>query len=328
MFLSFYDKDFNALQNNATLVVGTYNLTRRAVDFDDFTAISQPFTEDVNPTFVVMKDDIGNYKYGAFAGVPALNKDNQTELQASDLKTFFNNEMLVGFGTYTKLNDYFTFVFNKFNSDVVQGSFNIELKAYNVWEELILPYLKYYDLFIESKLNIAQKKIIFSVKKSNKFILPLKLWEINAKNYEKWVVSVNEAQGAVAIDNVITNGTKFILLSDNSITSNVSLRDLFPIKRKAILKETDDTNKLVELLNEANIEALTTLIQNRYNESLEFNTANEERYNNATFETAFDVYASRGEFYKRLPLGEIRENNNNTKTLVAGYRNSDIVNFI
>ena len=87
MIVSFYDKDFKGTKNNASLVVdnASYSLTRRAVDLDDMKCTCEAFTEDMQPTFVVVKNDRGNYLYGALAGVPQLTEDNQTKVTGSDL---------------------------------------------------------------------------------------------------------------------------------------------------------------------------------------------------------------------------------------------------
>ena len=89
MIVSFYDESFNGLQNNASLVVdaASYSLIRRAVDLDELKCTCEAFTESIQPTFVVVKDDRGRYEYGALAGVPQLTSDNQTKITASDLKT-------------------------------------------------------------------------------------------------------------------------------------------------------------------------------------------------------------------------------------------------
>lgn len=347
MITTFYSKDFVPLQNNASLNVGKFQLTRRAVDFDDFSLTSEAFVENVNPCFVVMKNDIGNYIYGAFAGIPTLNKESQTELQASDLKTLFNNEILMEFETYTHLDTMLSAMFEKFNLQVLQGSFSIEvdmtdissialgelkpetkLKVYNVWSDILSPYLKYYNCYMMSKIDIPNKKIKYSIKRTNLFTIPLKLFELGIKDYGKWIASLNEAQAIISVNGTLTYGTKFILLSDSSITSDTSLRDIYPIKRSIIFKETNSSDELVELLNDGNIEALTTIAENRFNESIEFSSNNIKHFENADFDTSFDVYVEKGQLYKTLPLGEIKISSENVKTLVVGYKNNDIINYI
>ena len=347
MIITFYDKNFNALQDNASLNVGEWSLTKRAVDYDDFTATCEPFLEKINPTFVVFKDDYGRYKYGAFAGIPELTKDNQTKLQASDLKTIFNNEILAQFSSYTYLYNYFEDLFDAFDTQAVQESFTIEydlsnitgisitdlapetdLKSYNVWEDCIVPYLKYYNIFIETSLNIKQKKIIFTLKLCNDKTIPLRLWEYDIKNYGKYITSINETQGVVIYNNTSYYGFKWILTANNSITTAATNRDLYPIKKKLVIKETEDPNEINQLKNEANVEALKTLVEARYQESFTIQVDNDRRYNDVNFDTSFNVYSERGQFYKFLPLGEIIENNKGQKTIKIGYKPDDIVYYI
>lgn len=348
MIITFYDRDFNALQDNASLNVGEWSLIRRAVDFDDFTATSEPFLEKINPTFVVLKDDYGRYKYGAFAGIPELTKENKTKLQASDLKTLFNNEILAQFLNFTSVVTYLSDVIQKFKNQVIQNSFEVEfdttnihtdilitdlvpedtLRVYNVWEECILPYLKYYDLFIETKLDVKNKKIIFYLKRTNNRTLPLRLWEYNITNYGKYIVSINETIGAVNYDGNITYGIKWILLSDNSITSTEANRDLFPIKKKIILEETEDSTEVTALLNKVNAEALKQLVEARYQESFQISIDNDSRFTDIDFDVQFIIYSERGIFYKNLPLGEIQENQRGTKTIKIGYKPDDIVYYL
>lgn len=342
MFITFYDKDFKALQNNASLNVGSYTIKRRAVDFDDFTCISEPFIEDVNPTFVVFSDDRGRYSYGAFAGIPTLDKNNQTSLQASDLKTVFNNEIVISFSTFTYLKDYFSKVLTEFINQVEPG-FNIEFeqsrisdiimtdllppsefKVYSIWEELLLPYLKYYDCYMESRLDKANKKVIFTIGKINARTVALRLWEFGIKNFGKAVVSVNETVGVVKLNEGLHYTSNYILRADNTITLEKENRDLYPVKKKIYYKEIDDETKLLETLAEVRVEALKGLVEARYLERLEINPNKIESFENASFSTQFALYTEKGKFYKNLPLGEIIESDKGDKKLVIGYKPSNI----
>lgn len=347
MIVVFYDKDFNALQNNASLNVGKWELRKKAVDFNDFSFTSEPFIENVNPCFVVMKDDYGRKKHCAFAGVPQLNKENQTECQASDLKTIFNNEVLLQFGNYTHIDNMFSYLFTQFNLQVMQGSFALEidmtdlstvqldllkpltdLKVYNVWNDILVPYMKFYDLYITSDLDLVTKKLIFTIKRTNLKTLPLRLWEMGIKNYGKWISSLNETQSVVSVNGVLNYGEKFILLSNNAITNNATLRDLYPIKRNLVLKETEDSSKLADLIIEGNVEAIEKLVSARFNESIEIDTQNIQSYEEADFGTQFEVYTKKNDLYKTLPLGEIYENQDGEKKLKIGYKADNLLFYI
>ena len=202
------------------------------------------------------------------------------------------------------------------------------LKSYNVWEDCIVPYLKYYNIFIETSLNIKQKRIIFTLKRCNDKTYPLRLWEYNIRNYGKYISSVNETQGMVIYNNNITYGFIWILTADNSITTTAANRDLYPIKRKLVIKETEDSSEITKLLNEANVEALKILVEARYQESFTINIDNDQRYDNINFDVQFRIFSERGVFYKMLPLGEIIEDSKGKRTLKIGYKPDDIVYYI
>lgn len=345
MIVIFYDKDFNALQNNASLNVGKYEIRKKAIDFDDFNCTSEAFVEDVNPCFVVLKTDVGRYKYGCFAGIPQINNDNQTSLQGSDLKTLLNNDVLIQFGTYQNLKEMMDYLFTTFNTQVIQNSYTVEfntsdisninlsilipgttLQVYNCWD-FIVPYLKYYDCYMESIIDLSTKKIIFYIKKANKYVVPLKLWEHDIKNYGKWIASVNEAQAVVSLNGTLSYGTKYLLLSNNQITNVVNDRDIFPIKRKVFFKETTNNEEVQSLINEASIEALTTLVEARFNESITLPITGISRFENAGFDTSFAIYAKRGVLYKTLPIGTIYEDGTDKKELTIGYKPNSIVYY-
>jgi hypothetical protein len=344
MFVTFYDENFNALQDNSSLNVADFSIKRKAVDFDDFNFTSEPYLLNVNPCFVVLKDDYGVLKYSAFAGIPQLTNENKTECQCSDLKTIFNNNIVASFGTYSYLDDYFSAVLTAFNTQVLQGSFSLvvdltaintiaisdlmpstDLAVYNVWEDCILPYLKYYDCYLTCDLSIKNKTINVYVKKIDRETKVLRAWEYGLKNIGKWVSSINETQAVVSVSGSLTYGDKFILLKNNSITTTASLRDLYPIKNTIILKETTDSGELTDLLNEANQEALEKIVDGRYNESIEITSAD---FNNVDFGTSFNVYTEKGVFYKKLPVGIITETNENAKTITIGYKIDDISFYI
>ncbi len=380
MIVTFYDKGFNGLQNNASLVVdnGSYSLVRRGVDMDELKCTCEAFTADMQPTFVVVKNDRGNYVYGALAGIPQLDKNNQTKVTGSDIKSMLKSDIMIDFSTSqpSTPKEFFQEVFNAWNDQVNQNSFYCELvfdesvedvrweylqptgervARYNAWEDLFAPYLKYYAFFMTTKIELSEKKVVFRIgcslngKEEN-----VRLWELGIYDYGKWIASVNETQGTVlntttnevnsGIRWVLTSQNKFISCDDSSAADREKLakeRDCFPIKRKVILKEMDDTEKLTELLNEVNAEALKTLADSMFKENLEISNEEflqrfetrrdgdivasnerEEQRVREMFSTKFSIYVKRGSKvpYKRLPCGELHYNENGLKKIQIGYR--------
>nr|DAH53917.1 MAG TPA: hypothetical protein [Caudoviricetes sp.] len=352
MIVSFYDKNFKGLQNNASLVVdyGSYSLIRRGVDLDELRCTCEPFTEDIQPTFLVVKNDRGNYMYGCLAGIPELTNENKTSINGSDLKSMLKSDVYLALtGEENSVNQLLKYVFDSWNEQVTQGSFTCELifrenvgtvgfdqlkptaakGVYNVWEDIFAKYLRYYNLFMTSELDIVNKKVVFSIGRSLYRNLNLKLWEIGIYNYGKWIADVNECQGCVldTAAGTVTYGYRWILTSQNAITVNADQRDIYPIKRRVILKEADSASDTETLLNEANQEALETLAESMYQEDLVLENISDivpneyqEKYD--MFETKFSLYIHRGDSkaYKELPCGELHYDASGLIKVQAGYR--------
>ena len=341
MICSFYDKDFRGLQDNASLVVDSesYSLIKRPVELNELSCKCEAFTENIQPAFLVISDDIGNYIYGSLAGVPILNDDNQTEINGTDLKSLMASDIIIQPTTYSTVNAYLTYIFNQWNTQVNQNSFTCELvfksNVGNISFENLVPstekvivdaleemqtYLKFYNLYIDSQIDLVHKKVIFTIGKTLNAnnLVTIKLWEYGIKNYGKWVASINECQGYY-IDKdtgIWTAGYKWILTSSNNFTITESNRDIYPIKRKVITSE--------ESIDEANTNALMELANGLYNESIEIPVTDIQ----PTFESKFAIYVRRGEEkYKDLPCGELIYNAGGLVKVKIGYR-YDNINFI
>ena len=340
MIVSFYDKNFKGLQDNASLVVAkdSYSLVKRPVEMNTISCVCEAFTEDIQPTFLVIQDNKGGYIYGCLAGIPLLNEKNQTEINGTDLKSMLSSDVILDVTSYITVNDYINYVFNQWKEQVNQDSFNVELiynenvgtitmtdlkpsttekDVYNAYDE-IAKYLKFYNLYIDSKIDLINKKVIFTIgvtmwKNKN---LNIRLSDYGIKNYGKWVADINECQGYYNNNGTWTDGYKWILTSNNKITTTESLRDIYPIKRKVIIN--------TESLNKANEESLTELLNSLYNENIELN-ADDILTDNASFETKFSIYLKKGQgIYKELPCGELHYNANGLTKVQIGYRYSGV----
>ena len=341
MIITFYDKDLTPISDNSSLNVGDWDLKREAVEFDSFTCTSEPFLFQIQPTFMVIKDDLGVYKYGCFAGIPTLTADNQTKETGSDLKTYFNNNMVVRLNTtYTYLEEYFDEIFQAFSNSVNSNGFTCELDTSdiseieigsltpamtdyenkNVWADLIQPYLKYYDLYMTSKIDLANKKLIFYIKKANKNSLAIHLDDYGILNFGKYISSLNEVITYVNVNKgtSISVGHYAILKKDNSVevfTDSAlanSAKDIFPTKVQTIIKTTTSTATadIAKLKEEALEEAIEKLANARYNEAIELTADQTLKLAEADFSTNFQLYYKSGNsyvFYKNLPLGAIEE---------------------
>nr|DAX48497.1 MAG TPA: hypothetical protein [Caudoviricetes sp.] len=352
MIVTFYDETFNGLQNNASLVIdnASYSLTRRAVDLDELKCTCEAFTENIQPTFVVIKNDRGNYVYGALAGVPQLTEDNQTKITASDLKTMLKSDVLLDLSQeFSDVNAFLKHVFSKWNEQVTQGSFTCELvfndnvgtiafeflapaaetwAVYDAWEDIFAPYLKYYGLFMVAELDLVAKKVVFRIGISMYRDVTVKLWEWGIYDYGKWVADVNETQGYVlnTTMKMLTAGTRWILTSQNKITNDSSNRDIYPIKRRITFKETDDTSEVEALKTEADTEALKELVESMYQENIEIEGLLDRGQDPiVSLESRFNVVVRRGEaIYKSLPCGELQYDAAGLKKVKIGFRTTGI----
>lgn len=341
MIVSFYDRKFKGLQDNASLIVdnSSYSLVMRGVDLDELSCTCEAFTEDIQPTFLVVKNDKGKYVYGCLSGIPERTKDNKTKITGTDLKAMLKSDALLDYTqSWSDVSSFLTYVFEQWNTTVNQGSFSCVLEfydtigtipfeylkpeseqkaVYNVWEDVFAPYLKYYGLFMTTELDLIGKRVLFKIGKSMYRAMNIKLWEYGVYNYGKWVADVNETQGAIlnTATGEIAYGAKWILTSQNAITTSESLRDIYPIKKKLVLKETEDSSEIEALKLEADQEALETLTESMFNEDLTLENIK------ADFETKFNIYLKRGgEMYKSLPCGELHYDSSGLVKVQIGYR--------
>lgn len=343
MILSFYDKDFNGLINNASLIVNKkgFRIIKRPVELNEFSCICEPITEDIQPTFIVVRDDRGReIIHSSFAGVPTINEDNQTEINGTDLKTIFSSDIVVQFGTYTYIGEVINIIFNEWNNQVNKGAINCRLvykddaqivplenfipsTDKNVYDALteIQSYLNAYNLYIDSAIDLVSKEIVFTIGKTMKEDLTIKLWEYGFKNYGKWVADINEVQGYfVDVNgnwNSFTdengNDVVWILTSNNEITIDKSKRDIYPIKKRVFTSN--------ESREQANKDALSELLNSRFNENIDLPVKSIK----PNFETKFNVYLKKGQpLYKSLPCGELRFNSDGLYEYQIGYRYTGI----
>lgn len=329
MIVSFYDENFKGLQNNASLVVdkNSYSLIKRPIEMNSLTCVCEAFTENIQPTFLVIKDNIGNKVYSSLAGVPLLNSENKTEINGTDLKSMLSSDVILEPGEYSLVKDYIQYIFNTWKTQH-QNAFNVELvfkdnvtdaigdlkpstdkAVYNAFDE-IQAYLKYYNLYLDCDIDLVNKKVIFTIGKTMFRNVNIKLWEYGIKDYGKFVADVNECQGYYNNGTSWTAGYKWIMTSSGAITTTESNRDIYPIKRKVFVSEED--------LTDANTQALTELLNNLYNEDITLNAIDQM----PNFETKFNVYVNKGDKqpYKSLPCGELHYNSVGLTKFQIGYR--------
>lgn len=340
MIAIFLDKNFVGLQNNASLVVDKNNFTliKRPIETNTFSCFCEPFTEDIQPTFVIIKDDLGrDVLYSSLAGVPEITKNNKTRINGTDLKTLLSSDIILNYGQYTDENtvgDVIDYIFTNWNSQVNKDTISYEVIYKNNADEILLTslipapeqsvydaleelqsYLSAYNLYIDTKIDLVEKKVVFEIGKTmlDTKVQNIKLWEYDIKNYGKWVADINETQGYyIDTNETWTTNYAWILTKNNEITTTLSQRDIYPIKRRIYISRTS--------LNEATKDAIVALLKARYNENIEISSLGLK----ADFDTKFNIYLEKSILYKSLPCGELRYNYNGLYEIQIGYRYTTI----
>ncbi|MBR5223809.1 MAG: hypothetical protein IKV81_06575 [Clostridia bacterium] len=345
MIISFYDNNFKGLQNNASLRVDNdgYKLIKRPVELNELACTCEAFSEDIQPTFLVISDARGRYVYGSLAGIPLLNSENKTEINGTDLRSMLSSDVILDKSDFATVNEAINYIFTQWFNQVNQNSFNCELVdnseiisvgdlvplytkgQYNALEEM-QSLMRYYKLYLDTKIDFINKKIQFIIGQTMLKPVNVKLWEHGVKNYGKFIADVNECQGyVVKTENDVTTwyttydgveSIRWILTSNNNITNDTTKRDIYPIKRRIVTSS--------ENMNDANALALETLLDSTYNEDIELPAD----IIKPDFETRFDVYVERGKgLYKQLPCGELQYDSSGLVRFKIGYRYTG-VNFI
>lgn len=370
MIVNFFDRNFRPLTDNASLSVESYTLVKSAVDIDEFTCICEPHDININPFFVTLEDDKGRYVYGAMAGLPERKKENnKTKITAADLKTLFKGEVVLNFKdkTFASLGLYLKELFDVLSAQLIQGYFPAgysisydltglgavpinmsviktdEVFKTDLWT-VLSEVLLYSDCYMESRVQLYDtqevnrsgvlvtipKGIHFRVASNQLQTKAIVLTDYNIEDFSKTVAPLNEA---VVYNNDLTNIEKtWYLLSDNTLTQNKALRDLFPIKRKIFAAKENATTDI----NNAEAEAILALAENKYQEniSIPFNAAiNPQDF---YFDTFLDIYprptfdedGERTNKYKSLPVGAIgvmESRGGSSYWLEIGYRPNNAV---
>lgn len=103
MYITLFDKNFNALGSNDNFVATqhttkTWSLKRRAYEFDDFTVTCRGFRDSKNACFVGLFTDEGRLKYLSFCGIPKT-ENGLTTITGIDCRNIFNQKLLVNLGS-------------------------------------------------------------------------------------------------------------------------------------------------------------------------------------------------------------------------------------
>ena len=326
MIISFLDREFKGLQNNASLVVdkASYNLIKRPVELNELSCTCEPFTEDIQPTFLVVKDDIGGYIYGALAGIPRLNNENKTEVTATDLKSMLSSDIFIQPKTYASVKNYIKYIFDEWNTQVNQGYIECELKfeEYGLidkevagdiaFEELkptstnedgtqaslvvdaleeIKSYLKRYNLYIDSKLILSETKDGDEIK-PKRVVFTIGKTMYRPLNIKLWEYGIKDYGKWIAS----VNETQGYYEKDGVFTPSSNKWILTSQNQITATSSNRDIfpikKKIVtstESLLQADKDALALLLDNLFNEDIEIPATDVS----ADFETQFEVFTTK-----------------------------------
>ena len=339
MFITFYDSNFNAISDNSSLVVESYDLKRRAYDLNEFTAVCEPIDLTTDPFFAVLREPTqdGSY-YTMLAPIVTRNAENKSEVVARDLLGVFNTEVLIDFSSqsFSSVAEYLDFIFNAwknfdesgfdnvvFNTDEITITATVyaptEKGVYNIKEVLNRAFLTY-NIYIKGAINLKTETLVFTAKNNAENTVKIKLEEFGIIDFNKTQPSVNTA---IAFNENYSVRHDWYLLKSGAITGTAGLRDVFPSSAKVIVEEN---------IADADFESISLLAENRYQEKINIDTKfDKDRLEDIDFGNDFDVYYKNA-FYKTLPLGEIHENYDRgmikNKILVLGYAPNEFIQLI
>ena len=333
MFISFYDKNFNTVDNNSSLFIESYNLARRSYDLNTFSCVCEPIDLTVEPMFAVMRDNKGKKYYDCLQPFYTRNSDGKGSVTARDLKAVFNTEAIIDLtAKQSSVKALLDYIFTAWKNSANSGFANVqfitdsladimdevqqptEKNVYNVLT-LFKQLMAYYGLYFDGEIDIKTKTLIFTVRKSQETTVKIKLEDYGITDFNKSYPKTNMITAATS-DYITTK--KWFLLQSGSITDKENLQDIFPTSAKVIAADT---------IEEANAQAVLELAENRNQESIEITVTPNNRNYNIDFNTSVVVYYE-GKLYKTLPIGEISETEGTDKKIILGYKPVQFIQLI
>ena len=347
MFLTFYDRNFEAISDNSSLNIESFKLIRRAYDLNEFSGTCEPISLNIEPMFATMKQNDGTHYYDLLRPIITKDKQNKGSIVARDLFGVFNTECVIDFSRFagSTLREYLQFIFKswqewdksgfeKVTLNLDQITTNEELfrptekAVYNI-KDLLSKALSFYNLYIDSYINMRTKTLEFTMKPNNANTVNIRLEDFGIEDFAKYEPAVNTAIVFAERNNGIIRHDWFLLRS-GEITTNSFLRDIYPTSSKIfdVDGEEKTDEEFSQLINESDFEAVTELAENRYQESIPIESSRDpDRLNNIYFDTNFRIYYQNKE-YRTLPLGEIEENGTINKILRIGFKPIDFIQVV
>ena len=325
MYISLFDINQNHITNITNI---TYNLTRRAFDYDTFSASGFTKQNVLTAKIMVLNDEQDVDIYSCLVDNVTIDDNNIVTVKGLDFKRLLDSEVLSkieGVGLYQIINNSVEAIINSdditfqkipfkyktttFSEDTTLfGDFTDTQKVINV-RKFISPYLKYYNIREIYKYYESTREIELS------FIRGAGALDITLDDFDttKTTTSntVNKCVAGLEIrlaDDVTINYLPkqyYFLTSSNNIvqsSTNELLDDrLYPVVEKQFYKE---------FLANAQFEAIRTLAEQRFVDNIILNETTQTNpidFTKLDLLQSINIYTA-GAFYKTLPISEITQN--------------------
>lgn len=329
MFVTLYNKKFEAIGSRTTYLCNSWTLIRKAYEFDEFTVKTKQIENSTSAIFVGLHEDKGTLKYMGLLGVPTT-LAGITTIKAVDIRQILDQEVnidLTLIKTVQELYEYLLSIPKTLNvlgatykvdaNDVKELNLNEDTitrskEIGNLWDTIQAVNM-IYGCFVTSEVNFIEHVITLKVKRLTN-VLNLKLEDFG----EAKVMSDKTTVNRVVCTDGKTSYTFYLLNDDNILEARdvEAFRDqiVYPRKIKTIEKED---------INEAVSEGLKELYNNRFKEKVEIACENQLRYifDKIDLDTYGDIYgynSADDSTYKRLPVASISEDSNGKKKVTFG----------
>lgn len=329
MFVTLYNKKFEAIGSRTTYLCNSWTLIRKAYEFDELTVKTKKIENSSSAVFVGLHEDKGALKYMGILGVPTTIA-GITTIKAVDIRQILDQEVSIDLTAVHSVQELYEYLLGipktlnvlgaaykvdanetkelNLNEDTIDRSKEIG----NLWDTVQAVNM-IYGCFVSVEVNFVEHVITLKVKRITN-VLSLKLEDFGEAKVMNDKTTVNRV--------ICTDGKTsytFYLLNDDSI---LEARDIgafqeqivYPGKIKTIEKED---------INEAVSEGLKELYNNRFKEKVEITCENQLQYifDKIDLDTYGDIYgynSADDSTCKRLPVASISEDSNGKKKVTFG----------
>lgn len=347
MYFVLYDRFFNSI--GETYVLESWSRTQRAVDLDNLKIEGEQIQFSAEPFLVVVNDRQGKIMFSGLASTPVINdKKKKTSITLKDYRTLWNSDILLYQSNFngSTLSEYIDFVLTEWKSQADPGfavSWVVEdLSGYEVPNILISKdittinvynhisgIIDYSDLYVESFLDLKNKKLVYTFKKALVNTVSVRLQDFGISVIEK---SFGEYNRATIYDHKYSKSSVWILTKNNNIASLQSGSEpIYPVKNKIFIAEepSDELSEEAAMKN-AEYTAVMDLAKNRYQENVDLDAQQYKSILDLTyvdFSYKIAVYTDQG-YYKDLPVGEIITNSKGKHIIRLGHRIQELTQEI